>query len=145
MKPTLLQNQNNLRSTALVSDAVTVLRRGGALESKNEGKKTLKTVQAEHLVPGDVMVIPRAGCQMPCDAALLAGNCIVNESMLTGEAVPVRKTALSPSDVAYEPKEHGRHTLFSGTRVLQSRPFASQASVTFNPFYYSFSNVNSIE
>ena len=36
------------------------------------------------LVPGDVIVIPQKGCIMNCDAVLLSGNAIVNESMLTG-------------------------------------------------------------
>lgn len=46
------------------------------------------TVEADisttELVPGDVVVIPSAGCTMPCDAVLISGNAIVNESMLTG-------------------------------------------------------------
>lgn len=41
-------------------------------------------IPATNLVPGDVIVIPPNGCLMPCDAVLIAGNCIVNESMLTG-------------------------------------------------------------
>ena len=41
-------------------------------------------LSSEDLVPGDVIEIPRNGCVMQCDAVLVAGNCIVNESMLTG-------------------------------------------------------------
>jgi P-type E1-E2 ATPase len=41
-------------------------------------------VSSEDLVPGDVIVIPQQGTTMHCDAALISGNCIVNESMLTG-------------------------------------------------------------
>lgn len=37
------------------------------------------------LVPGDVIVIPSNGIIMPCDAVLVCGTCIVNESMLTGD------------------------------------------------------------
>lgn len=37
------------------------------------------------LVPGDVIAIPANGMIMPCDAVLVRGTCIVNESMLTGE------------------------------------------------------------
>ena len=37
------------------------------------------------LVPGDLLMIPPHGCLMACDAVLLSGNCIVNESMLTGK------------------------------------------------------------
>ena len=42
-------------------------------------------VSSEDLVPGDVIVIPPQGVLMHSDAALISGNCIVNESMLTGE------------------------------------------------------------
>ena len=41
-------------------------------------------VCSETLVPGDVIEVPRQGCVMQCDAVLVTGNCIVNESMLTG-------------------------------------------------------------
>lgn len=44
-------------------------------------------LSSEDLVPGDVLVIPKSGMKMPCDAALLTGNCIVNEAMLTGNVV----------------------------------------------------------
>lgn len=42
-------------------------------------------VLSTDLVPGDVMVIPSNGTIMPCDAVLISGTCIVNESMLTGK------------------------------------------------------------
>ena len=41
-------------------------------------------VYSEMLVPGDVIEVPRQGCILQCDAVLITGNCIVNESMLTG-------------------------------------------------------------
>lgn len=48
----------------------------------NDGKTAL--VETKYLVPGDVLEIPSSGCTMTCDAALLSGNCILDESMLTG-------------------------------------------------------------
>jgi cation-transporting ATPase 13A3/4/5 len=72
----VLQNQRNLRSTVHSSDVVTVIR-------CDTGK--MDTIPTEHLVPGDVMVVPSYGCVMHCDAVLLTGNCIINESMLTGQ------------------------------------------------------------
>ena len=42
-------------------------------------------VCSERLVPGDLLVLPESGCSMACDAVLVTGSCIVNESMLTGE------------------------------------------------------------
>ncbi|PWA17582.1 hypothetical protein CCH79_00011217, partial [Gambusia affinis] len=82
------------------------------------------------LVPGDVIAIPANGMVMPCDAVLFQGTCVVNESMLTGESVPVTKTSLpSSGDEAartYSMEEHKRHTLFCGTHVIQTRFYAGE-------------------
>lgn len=89
------------------------------------GNDTFQDISSVDLVPGDVLAIPAHGCLMPCDAVLVAGTCIVNESMLTGESVPVTKAALPQIDhddeEIYDPERHKRHTLFSGTAVIQTR------------------------
>lgn len=41
-------------------------------------------VSSVDLVPGDCVIIQQEGLVLPCDVALLAGECLVNESMLTG-------------------------------------------------------------
>lgn len=47
-----------------------------------EGREVVST----ELVPGDVYEVSDPSLsQFPCDSLLLAGDCIVNESMLTGE------------------------------------------------------------
>lgn len=113
------QNQHNLRSTIHSSDVATVIR------DPVLGKTA--TVPTEQLVPGDVLVIPSHGCIMPCDAVLLTGNCILNESMLTGESVPVTKTPIpGSSEVLYDTKEHARHTLYCGTQVIQTRYYGTE-------------------
>ncbi|KAF4020869.1 hypothetical protein G4228_012718, partial [Cervus hanglu yarkandensis] len=94
----------------------------------------IEEIFSTDLVPGDVMVIPLNGTVMPCDAVLINGTCIVNESMLTGESVPVTKTNLpNPSvdmkgtrDELYSPETHRRHTLFCGTTVIQTRFYAGE-------------------
>ncbi|KAK9876239.1 hypothetical protein WA026_012539 [Henosepilachna vigintioctopunctata] len=58
---------------------------------------------------------------MQCDAILLTGNCVVNESMLTGESVPVHKTPLPNDRNQYRIKEDSAHTLFCGTTILQTK------------------------
>ena len=45
-------------------------------------------VDSSELVPGDCLVLPQEGGLMPCDAALVAGECVVNESSLTGQPLP---------------------------------------------------------
>lgn len=42
------------------------------------------SVLTEQLVPGDILVLPTQGGIMYCDAVLLNGSCIINESALTG-------------------------------------------------------------
>lgn len=99
-------------------------------------------VNSMDLVPGDCIIIPAGGILAPCDAALLTGECMVNESMLTGESVPVMKTPL-PSDreagsTVYSPVEHKRHSLFCGTQIIQSKSFDGEeviAVVTRTGFY----------
>ena len=58
-----------------------------------------------------------------CNAltVLLSGSCIVNESMLTGESVPVIKNCLSNTKDFYDPMvpdKSKKHTLYSGTKVI---------------------------
>uniref|UniRef100_A0ACB8EEJ0 Uncharacterized protein n=1 Tax=Sphaerodactylus townsendi TaxID=933632 RepID=A0ACB8EEJ0_9SAUR len=83
------------------------------------------TMNSGDLVPGDCIVVPADGMFVPCDAALLTGECLVNESLLTGESTPVMKAPLPEGPQAtsntYSPEEHRRHTLFCGTQVLQAR------------------------
>ncbi|XP_033883712.3 polyamine-transporting ATPase 13A3-like isoform X2 [Acipenser ruthenus] len=95
----------------------------------------IEEAMSTELVPGDVMVIPANGTIMPCDAVLVSGTCIVNESMLTGESIPVTKTNLpNPSgsakgteeDELYSSELHKRHTLFCGTNVIQTRFYSGE-------------------
>ncbi|KAK5135917.1 hypothetical protein LTR08_004375 [Meristemomyces frigidus] len=86
-------------------------------------------VESSELVPGDVYEVtdPNLG-QFPCDSLLLSGDCIVNESMLTGESVPVSKTPaedetlelLNLSAASLHP-DVAKHMLFSGTKIIRAR------------------------
>ncbi|KAK2504289.1 hypothetical protein MC885_010922, partial [Smutsia gigantea] len=105
------KQSQTLRDMVKLSLRVCVRRPGGAEE----------WVDSSELVPGDCLVLPQEGGLVPCDAALVAGECVVNESSLTGESVPVLKTVLPKGPVPYNPETHRRHTLFCGTLVLQAR------------------------
>ena len=66
------------------------------------------------------MIIPQ-NCSLPCDIVLISGQCVVNESMLTGESFPVIKTPIQKgSTVCYNPIKHKNQTLYGGTEVLQA-------------------------
>ncbi|KAJ2993343.1 hypothetical protein NUW58_g1867 [Xylaria curta] len=86
-------------------------------------------VSSSDLVPGDVYEVSDPGLtQFPSDSILLSGDCIVNESMLTGESVPVSKIPavdetlqimnLGASTIS---PEAARHFLFCGTKIIRAR------------------------
>ncbi|XP_026305067.1 cation-transporting ATPase 13A2 isoform X1 [Piliocolobus tephrosceles] len=107
------KQSQTLRDMVKLSMRVCVCRPGGEEE----------WVDSSELVPGDCLVLPQEGGLMPCDAALVAGECMVNESTLTGESVPVLKTALPEGLGPYCAETHRRHTLFCGTLILQARAY----------------------
>ncbi|XP_023225621.1 probable cation-transporting ATPase 13A3 [Centruroides sculpturatus] len=106
-----------LRDAVQSQSIITVLR---------DGKEVCKS--SHELVPGDVVILPKNSITMECDAILISGNCVVNESMLTGESIPITKIPISndPSQI-YSPLIHKRNTLFCGTEILHSRPCADQS------------------
>ncbi|KAK6965762.1 cation-transporting ATPase 13A3 [Biomphalaria glabrata] len=117
------QFERALRNTITSTDNTIVMRANESFEN----------IPASELAPGDIIEIPRFGCDMQCDAVLITGNCIVNESMLTGESVPVTKTSLPntngmrlENDPEVTVKTHSRHILFCGTHVIQTRFYGNQ-------------------
>ncbi|KAK4193092.1 vacuolar cation-transporting ATPase YPK9 [Podospora australis] len=88
-----------------------------------------RNVDSNELVPGDVYEVSDPSLsQFPADSLLLSGDCIVNESMLTGESVPVSKTAatdetLQKLDLAASTAvpEVAKHFLFCGTKIVRAR------------------------
>ncbi|CAG5037661.1 unnamed protein product [Parnassius apollo] len=106
------KNQENLRATVEAHDSVQLW-----------GERT---VDSRSLSPGDVLVLPPNGCVLQCDAVLLTGSAILNESMLTGESVPVTKTALQCVDRPFDLKEHSSSVLFCGTKVIQTRYYNNE-------------------
>ncbi len=88
-----------------------------------------RSVSSGDLVPGDIYEVSDPGLALfPADSILLSGDCIVNESMLTGESVPVSKTpitneALGHLDLAASTvlPEVAKHFLFCGTKIIRAR------------------------
>ncbi|OAE34103.1 hypothetical protein AXG93_2891s1270 [Marchantia polymorpha subsp. ruderalis] len=84
------------------------------------------TISSSELLPGDIVEV-EAGMSFPCDLVLLAGQCVVNESMLTGESAPVPKTPLPSGSSAFgqvfqsKSDRDRRHMLLSGTLAIQIR------------------------
>ncbi|KAJ2338908.1 hypothetical protein GGH91_004665, partial [Coemansia sp. RSA 2671] len=88
-------------------------------------------VASSDLVPGDIFDLADAKfAALPCDAVLLEGDCVVNESMLTGESVPESKSPLEHSSKVLQDIDMAAHTLkpsmsrhilFAGTHIVRVR------------------------
>ncbi|XP_045708031.1 probable cation-transporting ATPase 13A4 [Phyllostomus hastatus] len=91
-----------------------------------ERQAGVKELESCLLVPGDLLILTGNKVQMPCDAVLIDGSCVVNEGMLTGESIPVTKTPLPKMDSSAPWKtqseaDYKRHVLFCGTEVIQAK------------------------
>lgn len=90
----------------LVPEQATVLRNGQP-----------KRIMAHDVVAGDVLIL-EAGDDIAADARLLEDNSLhVDQSMLTGESTPVRKTAFNVGDKYHHPNRGYADVLFAGTSV----------------------------
>lgn len=121
-----------LRDTVHSHSYVTVIRNGvgneiylkiNILKAINFDEFRPEIRKSSHeLVPGDVLMLHDQNFLMECDAILVNGSCVVNESMLTGESVPITKLAISnDASVPYSPINNKKNTLFCGTQVLQTK------------------------
>ncbi|KGL73568.1 putative cation-transporting ATPase 13A4, partial [Tinamus guttatus] len=125
---------------SLLSIALTIydlrqqsLKLHGLVESHNNvtvtvcrNKEGFKELESCLLVPGDMLVLKEGRALLPCDAILISGQCIVNESMLTGESIPVTKTHLPLADNIkpwriHCAEDYKKHVIFCGTEVIQTK------------------------
>jgi len=87
-----------------------------------EGKE--KRIAGREVVRGDILIM-NEGDRVPADAAILfCVNLSVNESLLTGESVPVRKMAANGHLDMGRPGGDDQPFVFSGTLVVQGQGIA---------------------
>lgn len=112
-----LRAERRIQSLADNVTQVTVLRDG-----------QWSSASSADLIPGDVFEVEE-NTYVPCDAVILSGTVVVNESSLTGEAMPIRKFAIASDDNIYEMNGSGKvNTLFAGTTVSQTTPVVSASN-----------------
>jgi len=86
-----------------------------SLEARVLRDGVAQTCAVTALVPGDVVLLS-AGSLVPADGVVLAGkDCFVNQSVLTGESVPVEKS--SGQSAAEATLTQREHALFMGSSV----------------------------
>ncbi|MBA5638440.1 cation-translocating P-type ATPase [Duganella sp. LX20W] len=106
------RTERSLEALRVLSSPVAMVMRDGQVAK----------VPAATLVCGDIVLIAE-GDRVPADLLLLAAtNLTVDESMLTGESVPVAKYAAAPDtppDVAPPDSPQAAYQAYSGTLVTQ--------------------------
>lgn len=121
------RNLRQVRDMARSECEVRVLRRS------SEGRPpAIEVISSVLLVPGDTLIL-QPQTTLPCDVLFCVGGCVIDESMLTGESVPVIQTAIIPPEASktgskgvgaedcYKSTRDARHTGFCGTKVLELR------------------------
>ncbi|KAF7725950.1 hypothetical protein EC973_009187 [Apophysomyces ossiformis] len=107
-----LRSEKRIKAMAEFTDKIKILRDG-----------EWKELHTADLVPGDVFEVTE-GKITPCDAVVLAGNIVVDESSLTGEPLPIRKFSLREDDDSpYDRMGANKiSTIFAGTTISQAQP-----------------------
>ncbi|KAJ3358499.1 hypothetical protein HDU91_005206 [Kappamyces sp. JEL0680] len=79
-------------------------------------------IPSRDLAVGDVVEVTASGSPLSIDCVILSGDVVVDESSLTGEALPVTKFALK-NDESHFAKEGSNkiNCLFAGTNVLETQ------------------------
>lgn len=79
-----------------------------------------ETIPSTLLVPGDIVRIFKQNWTIPCELIILSGKALMNESSLTGEAMPLQKKEIPEHSIAFTSKAIVKHTLFSGTQLIHA-------------------------
>ena len=105
-------SNEKLRNISRFSCKVKILKDGNFLE-----------IDSSELVPGHIVALDSSVEICPCDLVLIKGDAIVDESMLTGESVPVSKVFLQENtDSKFNfSLKNSSNMIFCGTRILRSR------------------------
>jgi len=83
-----------------------------------------KRIPGREVVRDDIIVL-REGDRVPADASVLfCSNLLVDESLLTGESLAVRKSELQGNEVSARPGGDDLPFVYSGTMVIQGHGLA---------------------
>jgi Ca2+-transporting ATPase len=91
-----------------------------------------KRISGQEVVKDDIIVL-REGDRVPADAEILScSNLTVDESLLTGESVAVRKSEITGREMSRRPGGDDLPFVYSGTLVVQGRGIARVTSIGIN-------------
>ncbi len=104
---------------------------------QTDGEGNWKEISVDKLSLGDIMLV-KAGDRIPSDGTIIKGSTGVDESMITGESVPVTKekgdvvigaTINKTGTIEVEVTKVGEHTVLSGIITLVEQAQSSRAPI----------------
>ncbi|MGC9031532.1 MAG: cation-translocating P-type ATPase [Minisyncoccia bacterium] len=102
------------------------------IKVKRKGKE--KIISEEDLVPGDIVIL-ESGDIVPSDIRILeAQNLLVDESILTGESLPVEKNAIILTEIPKEAFE-AKNILFAKTSISSGKAIGVVFATGFNTYF----------
>jgi Cu+-exporting ATPase len=117
----LLGNVLEKRSVTQTTSAVRDLMKFQEAKANKLLNGEIITINSQEVVPGDTLVI-NSGDKIPVDGEIIWGEASVNESMLTGESLPVEKskydqviggTLIEKGNIHILVTKTGKHTILS--------------------------------
>merc|ERR1719242_1661190 len=110
------RQNRNLRDKMKSESKVRVVR------SSRDGVAEEVELSSKELVPGDQILLPATGGYIvECDSVLVSGSAVANESMLTGESIPVTKVSIPDETVKFSYDQQRQYILFQGTEIVQGK------------------------
>ncbi|MBK6638074.1 MAG: copper-translocating P-type ATPase [Rhodocyclaceae bacterium] len=88
----LLEARAKTHTADAIEQLVAMQPQTARVERERQGVTVIDDVPVGKLIPGDIIVV-RAGEVVPVDGEVLTGASAINEAMLTGESLPVAKSA----------------------------------------------------
>ena len=117
----LLGNVLEKRSVSQTTSAVKDLMKFQEAKANKLVNGEIQIINSQEVVPGDTLVI-NSGDKIPVDGEIIWGEASVNESMLTGESLPVEKskydqviggTLIEKGNIHILVTKTGKHTILS--------------------------------
>lgn len=106
-----IANWRRIKNMRRPSQKVKVVRNGKTLE-----------ISSDLLVPLDLVVVDKGQDKVtvPCDVLIVSGSCTVDESILTGEAIPQLKEDILRKEGKFDLKRDKSSCLMGGTTILST-------------------------
>lgn len=114
--------QRSVKQTTTAIKDLTAMQEGKAkLVVMKDGKEEIQETDIENIIKFDVVAV-NSGDRIPVDGEIIQGNASVDESMLTGESVPIEKnigdivtggTILQSGNIRVRAKKVGKETVLA--------------------------------